>query len=119
MFLSSLPALAAVIGGLFAIFKYLHEIKQARKAEENTRREAALAAIIEARKPFLTMQQEVSVDLVKTTAILGNNYANTLDGRSHSDTSGSFIGARFPCLQTKKWEALSMPSLTPSTTPRI
>jgi hypothetical protein len=57
--------------------KYLHEIKKARQDQEENRRQAALSAALEARKPFLARQQEVYIDLVQTTAILGNNYTNT------------------------------------------
>ena len=77
MILSHLTALAAVVGGLFAVFKYLHEIKKARDDQEESRKQAALTAAVEARKPFLARQQEVYFDLVNTTSILGNNYAST------------------------------------------
>jgi hypothetical protein len=48
MILSHLPAFGAVVGGLFAVFKYLHEIKKARQDQEESRNRAALTAAIEA-----------------------------------------------------------------------
>jgi hypothetical protein len=65
-----LPALIAVTGGLWALYKYLEDKKEALEKDRAIREQANKTAEIEAQKPFSAKQQEIYFDLLATTSFI-------------------------------------------------
>jgi hypothetical protein len=65
-----LPALIAVTGGLWALYKYLRDRKDASEKDRAIREQANKTAEIEAQKPFSAKQQEIYFDLLATTSLI-------------------------------------------------
>jgi hypothetical protein len=69
-FVSLLPALIAVGGGLWALYKYLRDKKDALDKDRAVREQANKTAEVESQKPFSAKQQEVYFDLLATTSFI-------------------------------------------------
>jgi hypothetical protein len=65
-----LPALIAVGGGLWALYKYLRDKKDGLDKDRAIREQANKTAEIESQKPFSAKQQEVYFDLLATTSLI-------------------------------------------------
>ncbi len=65
-----LPALIAVGGGLWALYKYLRDKKEALDKDRVIREQANKTAEIESQKPFSAKQQEIYFDLLTTTSLI-------------------------------------------------
>ena len=64
--------LIAVVGGLWAAFKYLRDKKEALAKERTLREQAIQTARTESQKPFSAKQQQVYFDLLDTTSLISN-----------------------------------------------
>jgi hypothetical protein len=69
---SLLPTLIAVGGGLWALFKYLSDKRDAHVKDIETKQDANRNAKTEALKPFSEKQQAVYSELLRTTAFIAN-----------------------------------------------
>lgn len=68
--MSLLPALIAVAGGLWALYKYLRDKKEGLEKDRALREQANKTAEIESQKPFTAKQQEIFFDLLATTSFI-------------------------------------------------
>jgi len=68
--LGLLPALIAVGGGLWAVYKYLRDERDALNKDLAVRAQANETAKIESQKPFSAKQQEIYFDLLATTSLI-------------------------------------------------
>jgi hypothetical protein len=68
----ALPSLIAVGGGLWAVYKYLKDKREAQEKDLAAKTQANETARIESQKPFSAKQQEVYFDLLSTTALISN-----------------------------------------------
>lgn len=67
---SMLPALVAVGGGLWALYKYLRDKKDGSNKDRTLMEQANRTAEIESQKPFSAKQQEIYFDLLATTSLI-------------------------------------------------
>ena len=67
-----LPTLIAVAGGLWAVYKYLRDKKEALDKERQLREQTIQTAKTESQKPFSAKQQEIYFDLLGTTSLIAN-----------------------------------------------
>src|ERR1700731_1570362 len=68
--ISLLPSLIAVGGGLWALYKYLRDKKDALDKDRAIKEQANETAKIESQKPFSAKQQEIYFDLLATTSFI-------------------------------------------------
>ena len=67
-----LPTLIVVAGGLWAVYKYLRDKKEALVKERELREQAIQTAKTESQKPFSAKQQQIYFDLLDTTSLIAN-----------------------------------------------
>jgi hypothetical protein len=67
-----LPTLIAVAGGLWAVYKYLRDKKEALDKERDLREQSIRTAKTESQKPFSAKQQQIYFDLLDTTSLIAN-----------------------------------------------
>jgi hypothetical protein len=92
---SLLPTLIAVGGGLWAVYKYLRDKKEALDKERGLRKQAIETAKTESQKPFSAKQQQVYFDLLDTTSLIANLITdpnNDLRRKEAYSTSGFYSG---------------------------
>lgn len=75
-FVGLLPTLIAVGGGLWAVYRYLRDKKEAAEKERFLKEQAIQTAKTESQKPFSAKQQEIYFDLLDTTSLIANKITN-------------------------------------------
>src|SRR5438105_9124533 len=91
-----LPAMTAIIGGLWVAFTYIENQHKAQVQNEIQAGREAIARSVEARKPFLTKKHELYFETMRLAGLLTYVHPST---PQWTDTVSRFLGLRYSDMQ--------------------